>query len=167
MTKARYAAVMGLMLATASALTAIETLLSALLPMHALGMRIGLSNVVVMTAAFTLNLPSALVLVVLKSLFVSLTRGFTAGAMSFGGGICAFLMMTALFRSAKTSYVMISVLCSLAHTAGQLFAASVMLKSVFPLYYAPAFLFAAVLSGVCTGAILNALLKVLSKKPSA
>ena len=76
---ARYTAVMGLLFAVSAALNMIESLFSAFLP---LGMRVGLANIVIMAAILCINLPSAALLVLLKSAFVLLARGATAGAMS-------------------------------------------------------------------------------------
>ena len=63
MSAARYAALMGLLFALAGALNTLENLLSAFLPA---GMRVGLSNIVIMAAILCINLPSAAALVFFK-----------------------------------------------------------------------------------------------------
>ena len=149
---ARYAAVMGLLFAAASALNMLESVFSAFLPA---GIRVGLSNIIIMAAILCLNLPSALVLAVLKAALVLLTRGVTAGAMSLCGSLAAFAVTAILFRKTKASYVLISVLGALAHSLGQLFAAWRILGTATVFAYAPILAIASVITGICTGIVLK------------
>lgn len=148
----KYVTVTGLMLALAAILTALESRFSAFLPV---GVRIGLSNVVIMTAITAVNIPTALIITVLKSVFVLVTRGVSAGFMSFSGGVFAFAVASVLFKKTKSSYILISVLSAVAHTIGQLLAASMITQSVYTLYYSPLMITLSIVSGFCTGIILN------------
>lgn len=159
-TPARYAAVMGLLFAAAAVLNRIESIFSAALPA---GMRVGLANIVVMTAILSLNLPSAMMLVLLKSAFVFLSRGFTAGLMSLAGSLPAFLITALLFRRTRASYILISVLGSAAHTAGQLLAARLLLSSDAVFAYGAVLAFSSVAAGICTGIVLKAVFPQLDK----
>ena len=85
--KVKRLALMGLLFALAMALSFLESLLPAL-PMLPPGIRLGLSNIVTMYALFVLGPVSGYTIAVLKSLFVLLTRGAVAAAMSASGGIC-------------------------------------------------------------------------------
>ena len=78
--KTRRIALSGLLFALAMALSFIEGTLTipGLLP----GMKLGLANIVVMYALFFMGPRQALVLDVLKALFVFLVSGFTAGSVS-------------------------------------------------------------------------------------
>lgn len=162
---AGYTALMGLMFAVSAALNMIESIFSAFLPA---GVRIGMANIVVMTAILCLNLPSSVLLVLLKSFFVFLTRGATAGAMSLCGGLAAFAVTALLFRKTKTSYILISVLGSLAHTLAQLSAARFLMGTNAIFAYIPILAASSIAAGVCTGIVLNAVFpkisKVLNKK---
>ena len=82
--KTRRIALSGLLFALAMALSFIEGTLTipGLLP----GMKLGLANIVVMYALFFMGPRQALVLDVLKALFVFLVSGFTAGLLSLCGG---------------------------------------------------------------------------------
>ncbi len=151
-----YTAVMGVMLGAAVMLTILESQLSSFLPA---GIRLGLSNVVIMTAVTAVNIPSAFILTALKSLFVLLTRGVTAGAMSLCGGIFAFTVTILIFRLTGSSYILMSVLAAIAHITGQLLLACVITKSIYTLYYIPVYLGASAATGICTGLVLNAVLK--------
>lgn len=150
--KARYTAVMGILFGLSAALTAFESIFSVFLPV---GMRIGLSNIAVLTTAVCINLPSALIITVLKALFAAVTRGFTAGAMSLSGGLLAFAAAALLLKYTKASYVFIGCICALCHTTGQLCTSMLFTGSVYTLYYAPLLLLTAVLSGAFTGTVLG------------
>ena len=84
--KVKRLALMGLLFALAMALSFLESLLPAL-PMLPPGIRLGLSNIVTMYALFVLGPVSGYTIAVLKSLFVLLTRGAVAAALSASGGI--------------------------------------------------------------------------------
>ena len=75
--KTRHIALSGLLFALAMALSFIEgtLVIPGLLP----GMKLGLANIVVMYALFFMGPRQALVLDILKALFVFLVSGFTAG----------------------------------------------------------------------------------------
>lgn len=160
MSAARYAALMGLLFALAGALNTLENLLSAFLPA---GMRIGLSNIVIMAAILCINLPSAAVLVLLKAMLVLFTRGVTAGLMSLCGSMAAFLVTALLFRRTRCSYILISVLGAIAHSVGQLCAAAVILGTAYTFAYAPVLIFASVGTGIFTGIVLKAVFPILQK----
>lgn len=157
---ARYIAVMGLLFAVSSALNILDSAFSAFLPA---GMRAGLSNIVVMAAIVCINLPSALLLTLLKALMVLVTRGFTAGVMSFCGGLAAFAVTAVLFRRTNASYILISVLGALSHSAGQLAAASVLMKTASVFAYGAILAVSSVLTGICTGLILKAVLPQMKR----
>ncbi len=162
---ARYVAVMGMLFAATAALNLIESILSTALPA---GMRVGLANIVIMAAILTVNLPSAALLVILKAAFVFMTRGFSAGALSLCGGALAFGVTALLFKKSNATYILISVLGSIAHTLGQLLAARVILGTGAIFAYAPILAISSIAAGVCTGIVLKAVFpqieRVLKKK---
>ena len=152
---AKYAAVTGIMLALACGLTALESVFSAFLPV---GMRIGLSNIVIMAVCEAVNPPTAFVITVLKAVFVLATRGVTAGGMSLCGGIFAFAVTSVLFTRTKASYMLISAAAAVLHSVGQLVLAAVIMKSALAFYYAPLLLAVSCGSGICTGIALGAIM---------
>jgi len=151
-TAARYTAVMGLLFASTAVLNWIESIFSAALPA---GMRVGLANIVMMAAILTVNLPSAAMLVILKAAFVFLTRGFTAGVMSLCGSLLAFGVTSLLFRKTDASYILISVLGSLAHCGGQILASRVLMGTDAVFAYAPILAVSSMAAGICTGIVLK------------
>ena len=95
--KVKRLALMGLLFALAMALSFLESLLPAL-PMLPPGIRLGLSNIITMYALFVLGPVSGYTIAVLKSLFVLLTRGAVAAAMSAAGGIVSVTAKLLLSR---------------------------------------------------------------------
>ncbi len=157
---ARYMAVMGLLFAVMSSLNLVENVFSAFLPA---GIRIGLSNIVIMAVIAGINLPSALLLTILKALFVLLTRGVTAGAISLCGTLLTFAATALLIKRTDAGYVLISVISALAHSLGQLLAARLLLESNAVFGYAPILGAGSVITGICTGIILGAVFPQLER----
>ena len=101
--KTRHIALSGLLFALAMALSFIEgsLVIPGLLP----GMKLGLANIVVMYALFFMGVKQALVLDVLKALFVFLVSGFTAGFLSLCGGLLSLLVMAAVLCGAGAAHL--------------------------------------------------------------
>ena len=140
---------------------------SALTPLLGLppGIRIGLTNIVVMYSLFFINRPTALMLVILKSVFVLITRGGIAGLLSFSGGVVAFTVMVLLmiiFKD-KISILILSVAGAIAHNIGQLMIASLMLHQNLVFVYLPVLLASGVVVGLITGSLLRVSLPILRK----
>ena len=127
--KTRRIALSGLLFALAMALSFIEGTLTipGLLP----GMKLGLANIVVMYALFFMGPRQALVLDVLKALFVFLVSGFTAGLLSLCGGLLSLLVMWVLYYllPVRPTWFILSVCGALAHNIGQLLGAGVIISS--------------------------------------
>ena len=121
--KTRRIALSGLLFALAMALSFIEGTLTipGLLP----GMKLGLANIVVMYALFFMGPRQALVLDVLKALFVFLVSGFTAGFLSLCGGLLSLLVMWVLYYllPVRPTWFILSVCGALTHNVGQLLGA--------------------------------------------
>ncbi len=161
--KTRRIALSGLLFALAMALSFIEGTLTipGLLP----GMKLGLANIVVMYALFFMGPRQALVLDVLKALFVFLVSGFTAGFLSLCGGLLSLLVMWVLYYllPVRPTWFILSVCGALAHNVGQLLGAGVIISSSLSLYYAPVMLVLGLVMGALTSITLRALLPALGK----
>ena len=142
--KTRHIALSGLLFALAMALSFIEgsLVIPGLLP----GMKLGLANIVVMYALFFMGVKQALVLDVLKALFVFLVSGFTAGFLSLCGGLLSLLVMAVLY-----------------YVVGQLLGAGVIISSSLSLYSAPVMLVLGLVMGALTSITLKALLPALGR----
>ena len=156
--KTRRIALSGLLFALAMALSFIEGTLTipGLLP----GMKLGLANIVVMYALFFMGPRQALVLDVLKALFVFLVSGFTAGLLSLCGGLLSLLVMWVLYYllPVRATWFIPS-----AHNIGQLLGAGVIISSSLSFYYAPVMLVLGLVMGALTSITLKALLPALGK----
>lgn len=146
---------MGLMLALASALQFLEGLIPIPLP---LGVKPGLSSIVVMIVLTKLGLPSAITIAALKSGFVFITRGASAFFMSICGGLLSVAVMGAFFavtRKSKngTGILAMSVLGGVFHNLGQLAAAALYMGTALTFSYAPVLIIAGTISGLLTGFI--------------
>lgn len=161
--KTRHIALSGLLFALAMALSFIEgsLVIPGLLP----GMKLGLANIVVMYALFFMGVKQALVLDVLKALFVFLVSGFTAGFLSLCGGLLSLLVMAALYYvvPVRPTWFILSVCGALAHNVGQLLGAGVIISSSLSLYYAPVMLVLGLVMGALTSITLKALLPALGR----
>jgi heptaprenyl diphosphate synthase len=154
--KTRKAALMGILLAAAVALSWCEQALPPL-PMLPPNFRYGLANVAVMYCFFQVGKGGAATLNVLKSLFVALTRGPFAGAMSLCGGMAAILALVALsaMKRERLTYVMAGVSAALAHNLGQLVAAAAVVRTNILPAYLPGLIVAGVITGALTGTLLR------------
>lgn len=161
--KTRHIALSGLLFALAMALSFIEgsLVIPGLLP----GMKLGLANILVMYALFFMGVKQALVLDVLKALFVFLVSGFTAGFLSLCGGLLSLLVMWVLYYllPVRPTWFILSVCGALAHNIGQLLGASVILSTAVSLYYAPIMLVLGLVMGMLTSVTLRAMLPALGR----
>ena len=136
-------ALSGLLFALAMALSFVEGTL--VIPGLMPGMKLGLANIVVMYALFFMGGKQALVLDLLKALFVFLVSGWTAGFLSLCGGLFSLLVMWVLyyhFPVQPTWFI---------------------LSSAMSLYYAPVMLVFGLIMGSLTSITLRALLPALGR----
>lgn len=151
--RASKTALMGLLFALSLVLSFVESAFSGFIPIP--GIKLGLSNIVVMYCLFFLGKKEAYALAVLKAFFVFLTRGPVGAAMSLSGGILSVTVMLLLTRERNPLFV--SVCGGLSHNVGQLAAASLFLSSGMVFYYFPVLAVAGMGMGVFTGVTLRLL----------
>lgn len=161
--KAKQTALSGMLFALAMALSFAEGSLTipGLLP----GMKLGLANVVVMYALLFMGAGQALLLDLLKALFVFLVSGPTAGFLSLCGGMLSLLVMWLLYDvlPARPTWFILSVSGAFAHNIGQLLGAAAIISSSLSFYYAPVMLVLGLAMGALTALVLRALLPALDK----
>ena len=159
---ARRAALLGILSALAVALSFLEGLVPAI-PVP--GAKLGLSNIVTMYALSSLGLPAALAVTAVKAVF-ALLRGGIACVMSLSGGLFSTLIMALCLRlfGTRVSFVGIGIVGAVAHNAGQLAAAMVLVNGSL-LYAAPLLLALALAAGTVTGLVLNAVMPALNRLP--
>lgn len=128
------------------------------------GSKLGLSNIPVMFSASKLSIGETLLIVVAKSVFVFITRGFTAFCMSLAGGILSALCMVLLLKK-KTGfgYAGIGVLSAICHNIGQFLVSFFLVQSSAIIGYAPVMLIASVVTGLLTGTLLRLIMPYFTK----
>jgi heptaprenyl diphosphate synthase len=153
--KIKHIALTAMLFALALVLSLVESVIP--IPAPVPGIRLGLSNIVVMFTLFFLKWRSAFAVAALKSLFVFITRGAVAGTLSLSGGILSLLAMVFLLLTSKNrlSWLLISISGAVFHNIGQISAASIILGT--PLWFYLPFL---LLFGIIAGSVTSVLLKV-------
>jgi heptaprenyl diphosphate synthase len=129
------------------------------------GIKLGLSNIVTMYCLFFIGKFPAITIATLKSLFVLLTKGFTAGVLSLTGGLCALavmILLNVLFRE-KCSYTMLSIMGGISNNIGQIAMASLILQTQLVLYYLPILLIGGLIAGLLTGTLLKIVMPALRR----
>ena len=141
--------------AVAIALSAAESIFPPL-PFLPPGAKPGFSNLAAMLAASGMGIGPALSVAVCKALFAGLTRGISAGLLSFCGGILSTIVTFLLLRGKKLVYVGIGVAGAAAHNLGQLAAAALLLTPAI-LGYLPWLMLFAAITGTLTGLLFGLL----------
>ncbi len=129
------------------------------------GIRLGLGNIVTMYALFTIDKKTAFLLNILKSVFVFITRGATAAALSLTGGILSLIVIIVLSMLLKerVSYLSLSILGAVFHNIGQLAAISVLMNNKAAFFYLPVLIVAGTVMGSITGTVLNVVMPRLDR----
>lgn len=153
----RKAAFLGISLALCIALSLLDSLLSSAMPVP--GLRLGLANTVICAVLMKYSVKEGFAMSLLRSGFVGLTRGAVSGIMSLCGGMAAFVVTALLISRKRLTVRTVSVLAAAVHTLGQLAAACVIMGTVRVLYYSVFLMPAALVTGFCTGTILDRLTK--------
>ncbi|MDO5124629.1 MAG: Gx transporter family protein [Eubacteriales bacterium] len=136
------------------------------LPFVIPGMKLGLSNIVIMFSLEILPLPSALIILGFKALFALFTRGAAAGLLSFCGGLLSTLAMYLLVKSRKPQFgsLGIGITGAFFHNFGQLVIAYLIVsKGILP--YIPVLCVFSLLTGALTGLVNSIILPAVSRIP--
>lgn len=150
-------ALCGILLALSAGISAAESLIP--LP---LGVKPGFSNLPVMYSMYRQGAKYGLAICIMKSVFVLMTRGFTAFVMSITGGVLSYLAMLFLYKKLGTPLMLMSVTGALIHNFGQLCAASLMMHTaVFS--YAPVMIVSGAIAGTATGILIKLLFNAAGK----
>ena len=157
-------AFMGVLLALTIVLNLVENMVPPITALP-LGVKLGLSNVVIMYCLFFIDYKKALLLAILKSVFVFITRGFTASVLSLSGGLSSVIIMIVILYMSKkkASYLITSVIGAVFHNLGQITVATLILETNFFLYYFPILLVSGVIFGVITSVVLRVVMPYVRK----
>ena len=152
--KNRRIAFLGLFVALAFVLSYIEFMLP--LNIGIPGAKIGLANLVVMVALYTVGEKDAIALSLIRVVLVGLTFGNISMMLySLAGAILSLVVMLIAKKADKFSMVGVSILGGVFHNVGQIIVAILVLETGSLLYYLPFLIIIGTVTGVLIGIVAN------------
>lgn len=158
--KTQRIALSGLLVALMLVLGYVESLLpvAAGIP----GIKLGLSNGILIFAVYMLGIPTAFVLMVLKVVLSGLMFGGVSAMMyAFAGGLVSMIFMALLSRIKGVHVVVVSMVGGLMHNVGQVGLAMVMLGTPKLMYYMAILMVVGLGCGALTGVCASSVMKHL------
>ncbi|MBR0226808.1 MAG: Gx transporter family protein [Clostridia bacterium] len=126
------------------------------------GIKLGLSNGVLIFAVYMLDLPTAWMLMALKvTLSGLLFGGFNTIMYALAGGVVSMLAMSLLSRVKGMHPVTVSMAGGVAHNVGQVALAMIILQTPQLLYYMAVLMLVGLACGALTGVVANSVMKHL------
>lgn len=145
-------AFLGLLVALAFVLSYVEMLLPINIGIP--GAKIGLANLVVMVALYTIGARNAFILSIVRVVLVGLTFGNMAMMLySLAGALLSFVAMLVAKRTKLFSITGVSVVGGVFHNLGQIIVAIIVLDTTSLLYYFPFLVVIGTISGVVIGIV--------------
>lgn len=150
----------GMLIAAALILSYIESQIPAFFAVP--GMKLGLTNVVVLTALYKLGSKSAMAINVLRIVLVSfLFGGFSAMIYSLAGGMLSTAVMILLKKTGRFSIVPVSIAGGVSHNIGQIIVAVLVLNTAGIAWTLAALWISGLVSGTLIGLLAGQLVKRL------
>ena len=155
-TKTKKIATYGLLVALAFILSYIEFLFP--LPLPIPGIKLGLANLVVITALYSMGVKEAFCLSFLRILLAGFIFGNPSAMLfSFAGGFLSWFVMSVFKKTKLFSFIGVSILGGISHNVGQIIMAVFVVENINIAYYLPFLMAAGVLTGTLIG-ILGAMI---------
>ena len=139
-----------------------------LVPTGVPGIKLGLSNSVLLLAIYWLGIPTALILMVVKVVLSGiLFSGVSAIMYAFAGGVLSMVVMSVLYKARGFSPIAIAMAGAVFQNVGQVGLAMVILETARLVYYMAILMLAGLVTGFVTGTVTSLLMKRLpaSMKP--
>lgn len=156
--KTKKIALYGILISLSLILSYIELLIP--MPFTVPGVKIGLPNIAVLFALYKLSGKGACAVSLIRVLLVSILFGsFVSLAYSLSGAVLSLLVMILLKKSGKFSTTGISVAGGVAHNAGQIMAAILILDNVMIAGYLPVLCVSGTVAGILIGLLASLLIK--------
>ncbi len=160
--KSKQIALFGLMTALAFVFSYFESLIpiSIVIP----GIKLGLANLVVVTAIYLFPKRYALIIAVIRIILAGLTFGGVSTMLfSLAGGLLSFLVMVLLQKTGKMSVIGVSVAGGIFHNVGQIIVAAFVMETARLVYYFPVLVISGVITGLLIGVVSDVTVKRLKK----
>ncbi|MBQ4551447.1 MAG: Gx transporter family protein [Clostridia bacterium] len=127
------------------------------------GIKLGLSNGVLIFALYMLDAPTAFVLMIVKVVLSGLMFGGVSAMMyAMAGGVMSMLTMM-LLKKFHFHLVIISMFGAVMHNVGQVLMAMLVLQTPKLMYYMAILMFVGLATGAVTGVAANATIKHIKK----
>lgn len=160
--RTQWVAMCGLLVALMLVLGFVESLLPVAAGVP--GIKLGLSNGVLIFAVYMLDIPTAFVLMVLKVVLSGLMFGGVNAMMyAFAGGLLSMAAMALLSRIKGAHPITVSMAGGVAHNVGQVALAMLILQTPSLLYYMAVLMIAGLITGAVTGVAATLVMKHLKK----
>ena len=148
----RRVALCGMMVALAFILSYVEHLIPFNFGIP--GVKLGLANLVVLLALYTLDLRDTFVIAVIRIILIGLTFGGLFSMLySLAGGLLSFVLMAFLSRKNLLGTTGVSICGGIAHNIGQLLVAMCVLETGNVWYYFPVLLISGAITGTLIGLV--------------
>ena len=155
-------ALYGILIALALVLSYLESLIPAFFAVP--GMKLGLTNLVVLLALYLINWQSAVIVNILRVILVGILFGnIYSLAYSIAGALLSALGMILLKKSGKFKMVTVSIAGGVLHNIGQILVAMFVLHTVSVAWYVLVLWFTGIAAGAVIGIIGSLLVKRLEK----
>lgn len=128
------------------------------------GIKLGIANLVVIVALYTMNAKDALFISIIRILLSGLAfSGPFAMIYSLIGGLLSFLVMFVAKKSNKFSPIGVSALGGTVHNFGQILVAAVVMRTYRIIYYFPILMIVGLVTGILNGIIADIIIKRIAK----
>lgn len=156
---AKMAAKYGIFIALALVFSYLEAQIPAFFPIP--GIKLGLTNIVVLFALYKMGSKSAMGINVLRIVLVSfLFGGISAMIYSLAGGMLSTIVMILLKKTGRFKIVTVSIAGGISHNVGQIIAAMIVMNTAGIAWYLAVLWF----SGLASGALIGIIGAVLVKR---
>ena len=150
---------MGLLVALSMILSYVESLIPAFVAVP--GVKVGLANIVVIFALYTLGPIEALIVSLLRVILSSFLFGSVLSLLySLSGALLSLGGMILMKKLKIFSTTVVSVTGGVLHNVGQILVACLVLDTNVLIYYLPVL----ILSGVITGAVIGIIASLVIKR---
>ncbi len=159
---AKTVALYGILTAVALVLSWLEAQIPAFFGVP--GMKLGLTNIVVLVALYCMDVKSALIINVVRILLVSFLFGNGVSLLySLAGGVLSTVVMILLKKTGKLKIVTVSIAGGICHNIGQILVAMALLQTANLAWYLLVLWFAGLAAGAVIGIIGGMLCERLKK----
>lgn len=135
------------------------------LPLLVPGMKLGLTNVIIVIVLYHMDTKSAFFISLVRVLMSGLLfQGFAGLLYSLAGALLSLGVMALLKKTGKVSITGVSVMGGVFHNVGQIIVAAAVVENIKMAYYLPFLLVTGVVTGFVIGAVARLALGYLQRR---